>query len=195
MRKSSLIFLSILFLALQGCAALSKNPQLERAANFEKGVSNIPQGYFIFLELGGSTTYSDGCQVAPGPVRPSYVLTSSGDFWTDLYALPKALSAPAVGFFGYGDWSDRLFVIDALPFELRPYIDDYVAASVYSVEADGTAIIEINGETYLLKPGQSWADSGVSGPLFGCRISYTERLTNYGLLPQAKIHFDDPVLH
>jgi hypothetical protein len=194
--RIKLTLLFIMFLALQGCSPALKNPQLERAADFEKGVSNIPKGYFIFLELSGSNVCSDECHCAPAPVRPAYNFTASGELWTDLESLPAALASPTVGFFGYGNWRDKLFIMDALPFNLQPY-DDTTVATLYSVDAQGTAIVEIAGETYFIKPGQSWTDSGEvrQEPPAGCHVSYTRRLTNYGLLPQTQIQFGDPGLH
>src|SRR5512138_1073852 len=142
--RIKLLSLFILFLLLQGC---SSNPSLKPAINFEKGISNIPKDYYIFLELFGSSTCSDECQCAPGPTAPLYEITSTGELWIEnsLEGFP-ASSSPIVGFFVFNDGGGRVYVIDTLPFTLTP--GDTSIATVYSVDAEGTAVVEVYGETY-----------------------------------------------
>ena len=109
--KIKLLSLLILLFALQGC---SSNLSLERPAGFEKGVSKIPEGYYLFMELMGTEDCSYECHCAPGPVRVLYDFTASGVLWTDFEGLTPALSSPIVGFFGFGSYRDQLYVMNKL---------------------------------------------------------------------------------
>jgi hypothetical protein len=139
--KNKLLSIVILLSLLQACSAI-ENRTLEPAINFSKGVSQVPQGYYVFIEIANHSIYSPECQRAPAPVRQLYDFTSSGELWTDLYNLPTAPSSPMVGFFGYGDWHENLYVMETLPFTVPPYGE----ATVYSVNAEGIAVVEIHGE-------------------------------------------------
>ena len=199
--KIKLLLLLILILSFQGCSSF-KNvigkgtpipliPTLEPAANFEKGISQVPKGYYIFIEFSYRDVCSTECQCAPGPVKPSYNFTTSGELVTDQENIIPALSTPIVGFFGYDPTArDRLYVIDTLPYKTPPYDE----VTIYSVDSQGTATMEVDSKTYFIKPGQSWTDSGVlkREPPTGCHISYTTRLSNYGLLTKAQIRFGVP---
>lgn len=194
-------------------------PPLEPAIDFEKGISNIPEGYYIFLEYFGRSECSNECNCAPTEARaPLYEITSAGELWieSDLLGVDSAgkswirkdlesiltLSDPVAGFFVYDDDSSigQVQVVDPLPFTLIPFTftaDAPAVATVYSVEADGTAIVEVYGETYFIKPGQSWTESGdwSREPPAGCRISYSDRLTNFGLFSKTQIRFGYPNPH
>jgi hypothetical protein len=190
--------LIVLLVTLQASCATRTNgkgtpiPPLKPAYNFEKGISQVPEGYYVFIELTGYTNYSSACNKAPAPVRVLYDITAEGDLWTDLFNLPEALASPIVGFLGYGDFQNELQVIDSLPYTVRPYGE----ATVYSVDDQGVATIEIQGKTYFFEPGQSWSMRGAqSEPPLGCRVTYGSRLTNYGLLPRSRIHFGSAYSH
>jgi hypothetical protein len=193
-------------------APILATPSLEHAVNFEKGTSKIPEGYYIFIELRGRNVCSDECNCAPEARPPLYEFTSAGELWikeglgvtsTGESWLERdlegrlTLSSPIVGFFvddedsGFG----QVHVVNTLPFTLEP--SDPSIATIYSVEADGTAVVEIYGETYFIKPGQSWTDSGDwrREPPPECRISYSKSLTNFGLYSQTQIRFGYPDLH
>jgi hypothetical protein len=191
--RIKLLSLFILFLLLQGC---SSNPSLERAVNFEKGISNIPEGSYLFLEFRADSVCSDECNCPPAPRAPLYEITSTGELWIEnsLEGFPTS-SSPIVGFFVFNDWGGRVYVMDTLPFALQP--SDTTMAIVYSVNADGTAVVEVDGNSYFIKPGQSWTDSGDvwQPPPFGCHVSYSKGLTNFGLFSQTQIRFGYPNLH
>jgi hypothetical protein len=182
----------LLFILLfQGCSSpFSSNPPLELAVTFEKGVSQVPQGYYVFIEYSYRDECSAACQCAPGPVKPNYNFTSSGELVTDQEDILPALSTPIVGFFGYDRRArDQLYVIDSLPYQTPPY-DEFI---IYSVDAQGTVTVDVDGIPYFVRPGQSWTDRGsVSQAPAGCTISYNSRLSNYGLLPQAQIQLGVP---
>lgn len=168
-------------------------PSLEPAIIFENGISQVPVGYFVFLEISTYSYCSTECNCAPGPVRILYNYSSSGELWTDLFDLNNILEKPIVGLFGFGDWHDQLYVIDKLPYKIPPYD----AAAVYNVNAEGVAIMEYMGKSFYIKPGQSWTNDGNEkreSPV-GCSIAYGSKLTNYGLLTRDKIHFGDPNYH
>jgi hypothetical protein len=191
--------LLILIFSLQGCSTLGnltgkgtpvpQIPTLESAINFEKGISQIPKGYYIFIEFSGSSVCSDECNCAPGPVKPQYQFTSSGELVTDQPDIIPALPTPIVGFFGDGGISggDRLYVIDKLPY--KPFPEGMF--TIYSIDAQGIATVGIGDRTYFIRPGQAWTDNGdvKQEPPAGCHMTYSSRLSNYGLLPAAKIRF------
>lgn len=191
--RIKLLSLFVLFLSLQGC---SSNASLERAVNFEKGISNIPEDSYLFLEFRADSACSDECHCAPAPRAPLYEITSAGELWIEnsLEGFPTS-SSPIVGFFVFNDWGERVYVMDTLPFTLKP--GDTSIATVYSVDAEGTAVVEVYGETYFIEPGQSWTDSGDvwQPPPLGCHISYSKNLANFGLFSQTQIRFDNPDLH
>jgi hypothetical protein len=213
--KIKLLVLLILFLLLEGCSPLENpgeqgtpvpptptleqgtpvppTPTLEPATNFEKGISQVPKGYYIFIELRNREECSSECQCAPAPVRMLYDIDSSGVLWTDLFNLNEALTKPIVGFFGFGNWRDQLYVIDSLPYKVPPYD----AATVYSIDDKGVAIMEYFGKTFYIKPGQSWTNEGNEKrePPAGCSIDYGTTLTNHGLLSRAEIQLGDPYNH
>ncbi|NOT06252.1 MAG: hypothetical protein HOP27_16795 [Anaerolineales bacterium] len=200
MKIIKVLSLFILFLLLQGCSLTPSTPSLERAVNFEKGISKIPEGYYIFLEFRSRNVCSDECHCAPEAPAPLYEITSAGELWIerDLEGFP-ASSSPIVGFFVFNDWGGRVYAMDTLPFTLQPGIapSDTTIATVYSVDAEGTAVVEVYGETYFIKPGQAWTDSGNMRrePPAGCHISYSTSLTNFGLFSQTQIRFGNPDLH
>jgi hypothetical protein len=188
--KLKLLPLFLLCLLL-GCS-LSKKQALELAVSYEKGLSQVPAGYYIFIELGGWTEYSDQCQRAPGRAAPGYEFTSSGELVSFLPVNLPASSSPILGFFGYGGVSgrDMLYVIDELPYQMS----QDSRFTIYSVDAQGVATVGVDSLTYYIKPGQAWTDGGEMGqsPPAGCRVKYSTSLTNHGLLPQAKITLGSP---
>ncbi len=208
------LFIFFLFLSLQGCSSTPSTPPLERAVNFEKGISKIPEGDYIFIEFKSSSVCSDECNCAPEAPAPLYEFTSAGELWIvadlgvtstgelwieeDVDGLPT-LSSPILGFFVFNDWGGRVYVMETLPFELKPGIapSDTIFATVYSVDAEGTAVVEVFGETYFIKPGQSWTDNGDmrQEPPAGCHVSYSTSLANFGLFPQTQIRFGYPNLY
>jgi hypothetical protein len=169
------------------------NPTLEPAIKFDEGVSQVPIGSYIFIEIRTYGICSTECNCAPGPVRPLYEIDSSGVLWTDLFDLDQMLTKPIVGFFGFGDWQDHLYGIDSLPYRIPPYD----AAIVHSVDDKGIAVMEYFGKTFYIKPGQSWKNTGTEKrePPVGCRFDYGSTLTNYGLLSRTQIRFGDPTNH
>lgn len=191
------LLLFLLFLSLQGCSTTPPTPSLERAVDYEKGISNIPEGYYIFLEFRTSSVCSDECHcpVVEAPA-PLYEFTSAGELWIerDLQDFPT-LSSPIAGFFVVNDWGGHVYVVDALPFTLEP--GDTTIATVYSVASDGTAVVEVFGETYFIKPGQAWTDSSEirQEPPAGCRVSYSTSLANFGLFSETQIRFGNPYQH
>lgn len=187
----------LIFLSLQGCSSTPATPSLARAVNFEKGVSKIPEGYYLFLEFRYRDVCSDKCNCAPEAPAPLYEINSAGELWIErgLEGLSTS-SSPGIGIFVFNNWGGRVYAMDALPFTLQPGLapSDPIIANVYNVDAEGIAVVEIYGEAYIIKPGQSWTDSGdmKREPPAGCHISYSASLTNFGLFSQAQIHFGYP---
>jgi hypothetical protein len=157
--KSPLLFL--IFLSFQGCSTIPAAPTLERAVKFEKGISRIPEDHYLFLEFSSSSVCSEKCNCAAvAPVALLYEITSTGDLWIErdpgftstgesvIETAPNGLSSlsvPIIGFFVFNDWGGQVNVVDALPYTLAP--GDSTIAAVYSVDADGTAVVDLFGET------------------------------------------------
>jgi len=102
----------------------------------------------------------------------------------------SVLTSTIVGFFGYGRWNEAAYVIKALPYQTPPYGE----AIIYSVDAQGAIVAEVQGKTYTIRPGQAWTEGGdvKREPPPGCHITFRSQLSNHGLLAQAKIRIGDP---
>lgn len=206
--KKKLLSLCLIFLTLQGCSSVPAAPTLERAVDFEKGVYKIPEDQFIFLEYRNRSDCSVECHCAAVEApAPLYEITPEGELWierelgfnltgepwlkTDSQGV-QSLSGPIMGFFVMNEWGGQISVMDTLPYSAIPA--DTTIATVYSIDADGTAIVEIFSETYSLKPGQAWADSDdiPQGSPLGCHISYSTSLTNLGLFSLSQLRFGFP---
>ena len=196
--KIKLFLFLVMLLALPACSSLGDakgtpiplTPTLEPAINFEKGLAQVPKGYYLFIEYYHRSTFSYECHIAPGPPGPPRYSFTSGELATSQSNITSALSSPIVGLFGLSlGPNNELRVIDKLPYKAPPY-DEF---TLYSVDVQGIATVEIAGNTYFIKPGQSWTDSGdvKQEPPAGCHVAYTTRLSNYGLLPKAQIRFVD----
>lgn len=198
--KIKLLLLLMMLLMLQACSPLSSSqrgetltplaPTLEPAINFEEGLSQVPAGYYLFLEFYGRSTYSPECNMAPGPPAPPNYNFASGELMTSQPNITTALSSPIVGLFGLAlSPHNMLYVIDNLPYK----VPSYDGLILHSVDAQGIATVEIAGKTYLIKPGQAWTDSGdvKQEPPAGCHSAYLSRVSNLGLLSKAQIQFVD----
>jgi hypothetical protein len=230
MKAKPLLTAIVLSIVLAACVLLSTpagttleptattTPSLEPAIDFEKGISNIPEGYYIFLEFFGRSKCSDECNCAPEARAPLYEITPAGELWiiSSLIGVTSTgaswigndledrstLSSPIAGFFVYDDDSSmgQVQVVAPLPFTVTPFTftrDAPAIATIYSIEADGTAVVEVYGKTYFIKPGQSWTESGdwSREPPSGCRMSYSDRLTNLGLFAKTQVRFGYPDQH
>jgi hypothetical protein len=194
--------LSLLFVA---CSSLPKPtrppasiipppPTLEPATNFVKGLSQVPTGQFLFVTLRNEDVCSSECNCpVVEPPRKQYGFSPSGELWLSPYDIrdpTSILTSTLVGLFGYGRWNERVYVIKALPYQTPPYGE----ATIYSVDAQGTIVVEVQAKTYFVRPGQAWTEGGdvKREPPPGCHITFTSQLSNHGLLLQAKIRIGDP---
>ncbi|MBI5841756.1 MAG: hypothetical protein HZB19_16830 [Chloroflexi bacterium] len=166
-------------------------PALEPAENYASGVSQIPTGMYLFVELSTYDERSEQCQCpAVEPPKWVYKWSSSSElcieeyFYNLYFPDPTSIvsSTSVLGLFGYGRWQEVLSAINTLP-----YNEYYIP--IYSADSDGVIVIGLQGKEYFLKPGQSWVDSGrfKREPPAGCSISYVNKLTNYGLLNRQRI--------
>jgi hypothetical protein len=174
-------------------------PTLEPATDFVKGLSQVPTGQFLFITLRNEDLCSSECNCpVVEPPRKQYGFSPSGELWLspnqtwdpNMRDPASVLTSTIIGFFGYGRWNEAVYVIKALPYQTPPYGE----ATIYSVDAQGTVVVEVQGKTYFVRPGQAWAASGdvKREPPPGCHITWTSQLSNYGLLAQAKIRIGDP---
>ena len=169
------------------------SPTLEPATNFVKGLSQVPAGQFVFVTLRNEDLCSSECNCpVVQPPAPQYGFSPSGELWLSPYSMhdpASVLTSTIVGLFGYGRWNEGAYVIKTLPYQ-TPYGD----AIIYSVDAQGIVVVEVQGKTYFIRPGQAWTASGdvKREPPPGCHIAFTSQLSNYGLLAQAKIRIGNP---
>ncbi len=217
MQKTPLWFAICLFLAAcSGCSnvfkpvqpAATPTPPLAAVSpgeTFATGQSLLPKGQYLLLELTADEECASECNCAPiQPVRDIYRLSPQGELWLDpalaeypTFRLPDpARPADILGFFGDdrftngGKWHEEMASIIALPYEIQQNPE----MRVLSIDAAGTGILEVRGTAYHFRPGETWSESEdiqrESPP--GCRMRYTTRLANRGLLAQEQIHLGDP---
>jgi hypothetical protein len=171
--------------------AVSPTPILKRVEYFTIGFSQIPNNMYLFVEDYYSDECSEQCNCpVVEPPKRIYELTSAGELCMDEHIYKQLFpdegsnssSGSFLGLFGYGRWREGLSAIYTLPF-------NYYDIIIHSVGPDGIIVIGLQGEEYFLKPGESWFNSGSykREPPAGCIKSYSERITNYGLLDRQQI--------
>jgi hypothetical protein len=173
-------------------------PALELAAAYIPGQNDIPAGKYLAVE---SWSNSDGrsqtgiCPYAAMMDMPMYGMNSTKlesfvqPEWD--YSADEPDFSKAVGFFGMGSSnsgdmgggaSSRLTVIQSLPTS-----GEHSIFVIQSAAADGTIVVQIGGQAYRFKPGQSWVQNTESQPDENCHLLDTSRFTNYGLLDGSQI--------
>lgn len=156
----------------------------------------MPPDKYLFVEYWGddngvSTTGS--CEGAAMIDFPTYSY-SSGSLDAPLIDLSRGMrgiSPSLVGFFGYGNShsgamgggvDSKLYVIESLPYTMT-----YNMGIVHSVDVNGNIVVEIKDHTYLLEPGKSWSQVIEKDSSQDCHLTFTSRVTNYGLLDEQQI--------
>jgi len=81
-----------------------------------------------------------------------------------------------------GGASSSLTVIESLPANPKKSI-----FTIFSAAADGTIVIQIGSQVYLMKPGERWIQYSQSQPDEFCHLLDTSTFTNYGLLDGSQI--------
>ncbi len=167
---------------------------LQPAVKYTEGLSEIPPGQFLFVEYWVTTSGTGQCDGAAMIDFPGY-LFSSGTLDApnvDLGRGRRNSLTSVIGLFGMGESragamgggiSSRLDVIDTLPYALVSNKE----AIIHSVDAQGTIVAEITGETFFIKPGQSWLRQNEVDPSPQCHQVTTARLTNYGFLDKDQV--------
>lgn len=172
-------------------------PTLQPAVEYTEGLGEIPPGKFLFVEYwdtSDGTSITGQCEGAAMIDFPGYSFGSGeldapnlefGRGWRNSFT-------PPIGFFGVGrnnqgamggGASSELNVIDTLPYVPPSYAEPII----HSVDAEGAIVAEVGGETYFIKPGESWIQQFGSYPSPLCHQVTTSRLTNYGLLDKSQI--------
>jgi len=186
----------ILTSVLAACRPVPKRPTpaatqpLEPATEFVPGESRVPEGKYPFVEAWESVVgYSTGDE-CPGARMIDFPTYSFVEGRLSGLEKPKG---DVIGFFGQGTsnggamgggTSSELRTIEQLPFML-PW-----GNSVQSILEDGTVLLQVSsGQTYWLRPGQSWIEYFESDPDPTCHVISTFRLTNFGLLNGVDIVF------
>lgn len=148
-------FAFVLFaLLLTGCATATPQrrpptppeptPAVASTPTYLEGLAEIPPEQILLIEF---REHDSGCAVWEEPI-PLYFRHQNGVLEIR-EAAPATL--PAVGYYGetvleiYGD---TLILIEQLPFSGK--------FAVLSVLADGTALVEHDGEVRHLGPGEQW---------------------------------------
>ncbi len=196
--------------------SLPPTPVLSPAGAFTSGASNQEPGTFLFVESWSDDKGSPACEETILIDEPTYDTDCAGGCpWQWSGGEPdrpiKALSGwvqgeiepgGLVGFLGSGasisgiggGVSSALYPINKLPFAIGK------RATIHSVAADGSIVVQNEAITFSLQPGQSWmsrsyADEagletyyGRGNPVpAGCTVVETYRLTNFGLLRADQI--------
>lgn len=165
---------------------------LELAENYVIGSSQIPADMYLFIEV---SIYDEcphgfcGCPVVEPP-PPAYRWTTSNELcvYPDFYPSnividpTSASSSSVLGLFGSGQWQQRVDTIDILPY-------DAMGTTIYGVDSEGRIVIDVQGKSYFLQPGQSWVTGStyISPYEPGCNLHREERLTNHGLLKRLSL--------
>lgn len=175
-------------------------PVLELAQAYTAGQNDIPAGKFLAVQVWSN---SDGrsktgtCPYASMMDMPMYSMSTTK---LDSYQEPgwdystgagKPDFTKVVGFFGMGSSnsgdmgggaSSQLMAIESLPTS-----GDGSIFIIQSAAADGTIVVQIGGQAYRLKPGQSWVQTTESQPDENCHLLVTITFTNFGLLDGSQI--------
>jgi hypothetical protein len=72
------------------------------------------------------------------------------------------------------------------------YESDGKTVVIYNVDAQSKIAAEVFGSTYFFKPGQSWVENikDRQNMPWGCTMTYTSRVTNYGFLTKEQLKND-----
>jgi hypothetical protein len=188
------ILILLALLALPACAIV---PTLVPALGFVEGVAEIPPGQYLFVEFYSSTgcSGSGNCPCpAPGPVRPAYSYSSGvlhlamlDDRQLPADWTPEDLPPNTVGFFGVGEFNAHIYTITSFPYE-----SDGKTVVIYNVDSQEKIAAKVFGSTYFFNPGQSWVENTKDrqGMPWGCYMTYTSRVTNYGFLTKEQLRND-----
>lgn len=203
---------------------LAPTPAVERVTDYVPGESTQAKGVYLFIEHWSDVSGSVDCEVTIHIDFPTYDYECDGPCdWRWGPGIPDALIArldrdsaqgneqetgPLIGFLGSGSSMSNvgggvasgLQAISSLPMEIP---DSEPAMTLQNVSADGSVVLAIGGDAYLLAPGQSWvqresADRQWLASLYqgeenipdDCTAVMTERLTNFGLLQRDQLGFD-----
>ena len=200
--KTNTVFVAILFLLLSACSTtqMSSTPPPATPAptptlftDYTMGSIDIPPGQFLFVEFNQSSTCSSECNCpVVEPARSIYGFNEDGSLWIDPDALGgeevlKVLQEAAIpGLYGYGQWQERIYAIDNIPF-VSPL---YGELQIFSIRADGSMVVDTQNRVMLLASGETWSNSSLamleSPP--GCTIRYDTQVTNHGYLTWEQIH-------
>jgi hypothetical protein len=167
-------------------------PTVELATTFEEGKSEIPTGFYLFVEFlvlyYGEASPSVECEGATMIDFPTYAWNG-----TTLSTIEKLNGVGStLGFFGFGQSnsgamgggaSTTLYNIDSLPYRLP----SYDAITLHSVERSGAIVIEIWAKTFFLEPGRQWIHIAEDDPNPGCHRISTYTFTNHGLLNESQL--------
>jgi hypothetical protein len=161
-------------------------PTLESVTRFVEGESKIPVGQKLFVVIGGRRQCSSECNCpAVEPPPPAYSISEAGELQLRGNWEKQQISPNIVGFLGYGEWGERVNVIETLPYETP---DKQII--IHSVDAKGVMVAEVAGHFYFIKPGQRWSTSAdvKDDRRPGCHIVYPYYFFNYGLLAHSQIY-------
>jgi len=192
---------------LPGClaplTATYPPPMLTPAVDFADGVSEVPDGQALFVEYFNFTSFGEKCP--PAAIAEPW----EGYYFTDRYGqssrvlrtdghleaphvMPSANGSRVLVGTGNNYWN-KLSAVDSLPYVLsdngRIYVGGPSADQIglRCVTKQGALVVEINGKSAWINPGQSWSKTEVHRDGY-CWITYTSTLINHGLLLDQQIH-------
>lgn len=167
-------------------------PTVELVTTFEEGKSEIPTGFYLFVEFlvsyYGEASPGVECEGAAMIDFPTY----AWDGTTLSTAGNMNVASSTLGFFGFGQSNSgamgggantTLYTIDALPYRLP----SYDAITLHSVEKSGAVVIEIWGKTFFIESGRQWIHVAEDDPNPECHRISTYTFTNHGLLNESQL--------
>lgn len=184
-----------------GAGPLYPTPTLTPAVGFTNGVSEVPEGFRIFLEYKHrSDPHWDEC---PRVVQQLGVPEYATSFYFDgdrLHALspcwqtgecyPRAVLIrdcyhPNSADVAEGDYWCQYKAIDTLPAAIGE-----VGIVLRAIDKEGTVVVEIEGQPYYICSGGHWqrmieTTDNYAGET--CDHTQTTSLTNYGLIANDEI--------
>jgi hypothetical protein len=172
---------------IQSPPASTPTTVLEPATEFQVGQCEKPEDTYLFLKVSSHMACSPACD-CPEIEATQPAIHRSGE--TIYYNFDQVVGSfkswdsedPAISLAIKGWFEDSLVVIHEFPFELAGTKFHLLGCS-----PSGTAIIEIDTQTYYLDPDEVWSSQSVVDEGDGCYFTHTLSFRNEGLI--KKEHF------
>ena len=161
-------------------------PALTPATTFVDGRSEVPEGKALFIEAWYATEWPMECGEGIS-MHDGYYRFSEGRLVSRDVSPTSNRSRVLVGK-GRSCWGARSKItpVDSLPYTIPDW-----EVVIHAVDAQGAAVMTIEGNTVWLDPGQGWESKKEERYSKDRVVVRTRRLTNYGLLDESQIDLGD----